>query len=131
MATIEVKGNIIARMEGSQVQEIYFCVGIPRAGSAVDFSPSSENISPVVISYSDRQHYLPTVNWTVERLAEVNDDYLLDYNELFQITVLIPNTETSVSVRTTSSPSNSSRRMARRLSSRERYPQVSQYVNLH
>ena len=90
MATIEVRGNIIAKMVESKVSEIYFCVGIPRAGSSVDFSPSSENVSPVVISYSDHDNYLPTVNWTVERLADVNDDYLLDYNELFQITVLIP-----------------------------------------
>ncbi len=90
MATIEVRGNIIARMEASEVREIYFCVGIPRAGSAVDFSPSSENVSPIVISYSDREHYLPSINWTVERLSEVNNDYLLDYNELFQVTVIIP-----------------------------------------
>ncbi len=90
MAAIEVRGNIVAKMVNREVTEIYFCVGIPRAGTAVDFSPSSENISPIIISYSDRDHYLPSVNWTVERLAEVNDDYLLDYNELFQVTVLIP-----------------------------------------
>src|SRR3989304_9961116 len=37
MATIEIRGNIVAKMESGVVREIYFCVGIPHAGSGVDF----------------------------------------------------------------------------------------------
>jgi len=92
MATIEVRGNVIAKMESSLVREIYFCVGIPAAGHSVDFNPPSENISPLVISYMDADNILPTVNWTLNKLTVINSDNLLDHNELFRITVQIPTT---------------------------------------
>ncbi len=90
MATVEIRGNIVAKMESSQVSEIYFCVGIPSAGSAVDFNPPSANISPLVVSYMDADNILPSVNWTLQKLSTINSDNLLDHNELFQVTVLIP-----------------------------------------
>ena len=92
MATIEVRGNVIARMESSLVREIYFTVGIPAAGHSVDFNPPSANVSPLVISYMDADNILPTVNWTLQKLTVVNTDNLLDHNELFRITVIIPTT---------------------------------------
>lgn len=90
MATLEIKGNIVAKMVGSEVTEIYFCVGIPQAGGPVDFNPSSANISPLVIAYSDADNYLPSVNWTITKLSTINSDNLLDPNEMFQVTVFIP-----------------------------------------
>jgi len=90
MSTLEVKGNIIAKMVGGVVTDIYFCVGIPAAGYPVDFNPSTENISPLVISYSDPDTMIPTLNWTIEKLSTINDDNLLDSNELFQVDVTIP-----------------------------------------
>ena len=93
MATVEIRGNIVAKMVDSEVTEIYFCVGIPQAGTPVDFSPSSENISPLVISYSDADNLLPSVNWTIEKLSVINSDNLLDPNELFQVIVFIPTSD--------------------------------------
>ena len=91
MSTIELKGNIIGRMESSELQEISLCVGIPAAGSPVDFTPASaNNTHSVVISYFDAQHLFASVNWTLERLSSINDDYLLDPNELFMVTITIP-----------------------------------------
>ena len=90
MATVEVRGNVVVKMESSEVTEIYFCVGIPHAGSPVDFSPSTANISPLVISYSDADNLLPSVNWTIEKLSTINADNILDANELFQVTVTVP-----------------------------------------
>jgi flagellin FlaB len=92
MATIEVRGNIVARMESSEVREIYFCVGIPSAGSAVDFNPPSENISPLVISYMDADNMIPKMDWTLEKLSTINTDNLLDHNEIFRVAVQIPAT---------------------------------------
>lgn len=92
MATVEIRGNVIVKMESGEVTEIYFCVGIPHAGSPVDFNPSSENISPLVISYSDANNLLPSMNWTIEKLSAINTDNILDPNELFQVTVFIPST---------------------------------------
>jgi flagellin FlaB len=92
MAVVELKGDIIARMESGIVREIYLFVGIPSSGSPVDFSPSSANISPLVISYMDANNLVPTMNWTVSRLSEINADNILDPNELFQVTVAVPTT---------------------------------------
>jgi archaeal flagellin FlaB len=90
MATCEIRGDIIAKMDSGLVSEIYLCVGIPAAGTPVDFSPSSANISPLVISYSDANNFLPSMNWTLTKLSTINSDNLLDANELFQVTVIVP-----------------------------------------
>jgi len=90
MSTVEIRSNIVAKMVAGSVTEISFCVGIPAAGTPVDFSPTSANISPIVISYMDADNYLPTCNWTLQKLATINSDNLLDHNELFQVTVQMP-----------------------------------------
>ncbi len=101
MATVEIRGNVIARMVDSEVVEISFCIGVPSAASPVDFTPS-DNLSGnqtqmVVVSYSDASNFIPSVNWTLERLSTINDDYLLDPNELFQMTVIMP-TSANISI---------------------------------
>lgn len=93
MSTVELKGNIIAKMESSEVTELYFCVGIPAAGTPVDFTPTTNSTQHVVISYNDADNIVPSVNWTIEKLSTVNDDYLLDPNELFMVTVDLSNTD--------------------------------------
>jgi flagellin FlaB len=133
MATVEIRGNIIAYMVDSEVTDIFFCVGIPAAGSPVDFTPPSGNgTQKVVVSYSDAENYLPSVNWTVERLSWGNDDYLLDPNELFQMTIFLP-TSGNVSIGPYDSfsleikpPDGPVLTVDRTIPSR-----VSQYINLH
>lgn len=90
MATVQLKGNVIAKMESGTISEIYLNVGLPQGGSSVDFSPSSSNITPVVISYMDKDNLIASLDWTLEKLSTVNDDNLLDPDELFRITVVIP-----------------------------------------
>ena len=92
MSVVEIKGNVIAKMEGGIVTHIYFCVGIPAAGSPVDFNPTSENTSILIISYSDYDNLVPSMNWTITKLATVNADNILDPTELFQLDVEIPTT---------------------------------------
>jgi flagellin FlaB len=133
MKTVEVKSNIIAKMESSVVTEVYFCVGIPAAGSPVDFSPpASGNISSLVISYIDADNLIPSVNWTMTRLSSVNDDNLLDPNELFQVTVTMP-TSGNVSVGPYESFALEVKPADGPVLSIERTipGRVSQYVNLH
>ena len=93
MAVVEIKGDIIAKMENSVLTQLTFGVAIPPAGSPVDFSPSTENVSSLVISYHDQDHFIPSVNWTLERLSKINDDYLLDPNEVFAVTVIMPTSD--------------------------------------
>lgn len=96
MATIEIKGDIVAKMQDSHLEQIIFGVAIPSAASPVDFTPPSENTSPVVISYHDQDNFIPTVNWTLERLSMINDDFLLDPNEVFEVTVNMPSDNISI-----------------------------------
>lgn len=88
-STIELKGNVLGKMEGGVLQEVYFTLGTPPSGDSIDFTDtSSGNFSNlVIISYSDQYQVFPTVNWTMEKLNTNTADNLLDTNELFQITV--------------------------------------------
>jgi flagellin FlaB len=97
MSTIELKGDVVAKMEGSVVTEIYLCVGIPAAGYPVDFTPASGNNTSAVITYHDADNLIPSLNWTIERLSSLNSDNLLDPNELFLLTIPLP-TSGNVSV---------------------------------
>jgi len=83
-------------MENSVVEEIYLFVGIPAAGNPVDFTPSSNSTNFVIVTYSDANNMIPSVNWTVQKLSTINDDYLLDENELFMVTVDMPTGNVSV-----------------------------------
>jgi flagellin FlaB len=98
MSTVELKGDIIAKMEDSVVKELYFCVGIPAAGTPVDFTPTTNSTQHVVISYHDADNMIPSMNWTVQRLSSINTDYLLDPNELFMVSVNLTSSSDNVSI---------------------------------
>jgi len=87
-STVELKGNVLAKMENSVVKEVYFTVGIILGGNPIDFTDTSSNTTNVVvISYHDAYRQIPTVNWTMTKLNSTDADNLLDPNELFQVTV--------------------------------------------
>jgi len=87
MSVIELKGSVLAQMENGLVKYIYLFVGIPAAGYPVDFSStdntSDNSTSKVIISYTDAQNMIPSVNWTMQKLSTINNDDLLDPGELF------------------------------------------------
>ena len=87
-STVELKGDVMGKMESSVLTELYFTVGTTTAGDSIDFTPPSENYtSLVVISYNDAYQIFPTINWTMTKLNSTAADNLLDQNELFMITV--------------------------------------------
>jgi archaeal flagellin FlaB len=86
-STIEIKGNVYGKMEDSILREVYFTVATTTGGDSIDFTDTSENTNLVVVSYSDEYQIFPTVDWTVTKLNSDADDYLLDRNELFMVTV--------------------------------------------
>jgi len=92
MSTVELRGNVIAKMTSSAVEELYLYVGIPAAGSPVDFTPTTNSTHKVVISYFDADNMIPSVNWTLQKLSTINTDNLLDPNEIFMVTVDIAST---------------------------------------
>lgn len=96
LSTIELKGDVIAKMENGVVTQVYLYVGIPAAGNSVDFTPTDNSTDFVVISYRDADNLVPSLNWTAEKLSVINDDYLLDRNELFMLTVTMPSGNVSI-----------------------------------
>jgi archaeal flagellin FlaB len=90
MSTLEIKGNVVARMESSVVTHIYFGMGLPAAGGPVDFGSSANGTRLLVVSYSDDDNLIPSINWTIAKLVTVNDDDILDPLELFQLNVELP-----------------------------------------
>jgi len=96
-STIELKGNVLAKMVDGVVTKIYFTVGIPPGGASIDFTPTSNSTDNttsnlVVISYNDAYQQFPSVNWTMQKLNTNDPDNLLDPYELFQVTVDMPST---------------------------------------
>ena len=92
MSTLEIKGNVVAKMENGVVTHIYFGLGLPAAGSPVDLS-SVNGTSLMVVSYSDGENIVPSCNWTINKLVSVNNDDILDPLELFQLDVTLPTTD--------------------------------------
>jgi archaeal flagellin FlaB len=83
---IEIRGNVIAVVDNSTVTDVYLPLSTVAGGKATDFTDTSgENM--VVVTYSDSSNYIPSANWTLEKIATVNDDNLLDENELFMLKV--------------------------------------------
>jgi flagellin FlaB len=97
MAVVELKGNVIAKMESQEVTEVYLYVGLPAAGNPVDFTDTANATNKVVISYHDQTNMVPSVDWTVQKLSTMNTDNLLDPNELFLVTVDL-STSSNVSI---------------------------------
>lgn len=131
MSVVEIRGDVFARVESSQVQQIYLFVGTPAAGGAVDFTDTSNGTNTVVISYMDSSQMIPTVNWTMQKLSTVNADDLLDPAELFLITVnlssenitITPYDQFTLEIKPANGPVTPVERIIPR--------RVSQYINLH
>ena len=131
MSVIEIKGDVIAKIENSQVKEIYLFVGTPAAGGSVDFTDTANSTNTVVISYMDSDQMFPTVNWTMQKLSTVNTDDMLDPAELFLVTVDLSSAnitigaydEFTLELKPPGGPVCPIERMVPR--------RVTQYVNLH
>jgi len=92
-STIEIKGDVIAKMEAGRVTEVYFTVGGRPGNEPVDFTDTSSGNNKVIISFADQAQRLSSVNWTMSQLNYGNGDSLLDADELFQITVDLSTTD--------------------------------------
>lgn len=91
-SSVELRGSVLARVEGGILQTVYFTVSSVSGGAPINFTDTSSSgngttQNKVVISYHDAQRQIAAANWTMERVSRVNDDNLLDESELFQIAV--------------------------------------------
>jgi flagellin FlaB len=91
MSVLQLKGDVMARMESGVLTHVYLTVGLPSAGNPVDFG-STNVTQKVIISYADSYSIFTSCNWTLTRLVDFNLDDMLDPNELFQIDVNLAST---------------------------------------
>ena len=102
-STLELKGAVIATANESgdngRVQQISFNIANVLGGEAIDFTLPTDPASAtgqtnatttnnkVVIKYIDQVQTVNDLWWTVTKLGNCDDDYLLESNETFKITV--------------------------------------------
>ena len=102
-STLELKGAVIATANESgdngRVQQISFNVANVLGGEAIDFTLPTDPTgatgqtnatttnNKVVIKYIDQVQTVNDLWWTVTKLGNCDDDYLLESNETFKITV--------------------------------------------
>jgi archaeal flagellin FlaB len=139
MSVLELKGDVIARMSGGALTEVILTVGIPPAGSPVDFGTANCTINGttvlqrmVIVSYADDANNIPSCTWSLSKLSDLTGDDLLDPNELFQIAVdlgasgnvsMAPYHRFSIEVKPPDGPVMSIERMIP--------GRISSYINLH
>ena len=128
-STIEIKGDIIAKIENSLVTELYFTVGTRPGAEPLDFTDTTGS-NKVIISFQDQSQRLSSVNWTMQKLTSNNADNLLDENELFQLTIDLSTTANVTAYSTFTlelkPPVGAVVPIERTVPAR-----ISQYVNLH
>jgi len=86
-STVELKGSVLLEMDSGYGTSLMFTVGTSAASEPIDFTDTTEQKNVVIISYQDDFQAVPALDWTVTKLTSFGDDYLLDSNELFLITV--------------------------------------------
>jgi len=92
-STVEIKGDVIAKMQGGVITELYVTVGGRPGIEPVDFTDTSNSTNKVIIGFMDQYQNIPTVNWTLTKLNTTNEDNLLDQYEMFLLTIDLSNTD--------------------------------------
>lgn len=86
--TVELKGGMIGVSSDpgvtGTIDSLIFSVAIVAGGSPVDFTPPDDNV--VVIEYRDTTTRTTSLSWTVSQTVG-DADYMLEANEVFEITV--------------------------------------------
>lgn len=86
-STLELKGNVVAQGNATQVDYLVFCVANALAGEAIDLTDPSGGENVVVISYASENVRTDDLTWTANPMGLDDGDDLLEAGELFEITV--------------------------------------------
>jgi flagellin FlaB len=98
-STLELRGSVIATANESgddgRVDTISFTVSSVLGGESIDFTQPTAGAAgvctssahKVVINYVDENQNVNDLWWSVTKLGNADDDYLLEMNEKFKITV--------------------------------------------
>lgn len=85
-STMTVKGSVIAKGSGSNVDSAIFTVSLVSGGSPINLSSTSKE---VVIGYKDKSQFANSMPWTIKWIVSKQStaDDLLEAGELAEITV--------------------------------------------
>ncbi len=86
-STLELKGDVVAKGNATEVQSVVFCVGNALAGEAIDLTPPGNGTNVTVISYSSQAVRQDDLSWTTTKLGMSDGDDLLEAGEMFEITI--------------------------------------------
>ena len=86
-STLELKGDVVAKGNATEVQSVVFCVGNALAGEAIDLTTPAGGNNVTVISYSSQGVRTDDLSWTKTPLGTNDGDDLLEAGEMFEITV--------------------------------------------
>ncbi len=85
-STMSIKGSVIAKGTGANVDSAIFTVSLVSGGSPVNLSTTTQE---VVIGYKDQSQFANSMPWTVDWIVSKQStaDDLLEAGELAEITV--------------------------------------------
>jgi flagellin FlaB len=98
-STLELRGSVIATANESgddgRVDTVSFTVSSVLGGESIDFTQPTAGAAgvctssahKVVINYVDENQNVNDLWWSVTKLGNADDDYLLEMNEKFKVTV--------------------------------------------
>jgi len=86
-STLELKGDVVAKGNATEVQSVVFCVGNALAGEVIDLTTPAGGNNVTVISYSSQGVRTDDLSWTKTPLGTNDGDDLLEAGEMFEITV--------------------------------------------
>ena len=106
-ATLQIKGSVIATANttgaNGTVDDIAFTVEGAMQGLAIDFTEPASNV--VVISYLDSTQVSRDLDWSISKVGQADEDYLLEGDEKFEVAIdltalsLGPDTTFSIEVK--------------------------------
>ena len=86
-STLELKGDVVAHGNSSQVNQLVICVASALNGEKIDLTDPSGNENVVVVSYASKNIRTDDLGWTATQLGKGNGDDMLDPGETFEMTI--------------------------------------------
>jgi flagellin FlaB len=85
-STLELKGDVVAKANGTSITQLIFSVANALDGEAIDLTDTTGN-NVTVISYSSETNRTEELSWTASPQGWGDSDSLLEAGEMFEITV--------------------------------------------
>ena len=101
-STLEVKGNVVADTDGTNIDTIYLTLGMASTNGSIDFTDTAAGKNVVVISYSDSKQQVAAMDFVSARVNHTSvTDFVLSQGDLIQIAIDMTGLDTLLAANTT------------------------------